>query len=99
MSRPRHLSSCLLGTDVKRLYKRAKGDEQRRYLGLYHVQHGKTYPEVAALLLGSRQAVIDWVKKFEAGGEGRVVHQAGRGRNAKVSPAKRAVFQDRVLQW
>jgi transposase len=96
MSRPRKLSSHFFNTDFKVLYKRSKGAEKQRYLGLHHVQQGKTYQEVADIILVKKRAVIDWVKRFESG-ESELKDKPGRGRKAGISASEREVFQEEII--
>ena len=84
MARPRQLSKTFMEEDFKTLHKKAKGVEKQRYLGLYHVQQGKTYDEVAKMFLLKRRAVARWIEKYETGGALRLLNQAGRGRKSRL---------------
>jgi transposase len=96
MARPRQLSDRFKGTDFKDLLRKSQGSEKQRYLGLYHVQQGKIYEEVAEMLLVSRQTVMEWVKRFEENKEEGLADLPGRGRKARVPVASQEAFQAAV---
>lgn len=84
MARPRKLSKAFMEEDFKALYRKARGAEKQRYLGLHHVQLGKTYDEVAEMFLVKRVAIARWIKRYEMGGALRLLNQAGRGRRSRL---------------
>ena len=97
LGRPRCLSEQFMKEDFKALYKKARSLEKPRYLGLHHVQQGKTYPEVAKLCLVSRSAVIEWVNKYESGGALQLENQPGRGRKSRLSKISDEDFKELIL--
>lgn len=95
--RPRQLSERFIKEDFKALYKSARGNEKLRYLGLHHIQGGKSYAEVGALLLLTTLAVINWVKKYECKGAPGLQQQKGQGRPARLS-IKTPVLQKAITE-
>lgn len=82
--RPRYLSERFMAEDFKVLHKKASGPEKQRYMGLHHVQQGKTYADVADICLVKQLTVQGWVKKYEVGGVLQLVNQPGRGRKSRL---------------
>lgn len=97
LGRPRCLSERFMREDFKALYKKAQSSEKARYLGLHHVQQGKTYPEVAKLCLVSRSTVVEWINKYESGGALQLVNQPGRGRKSRLSKISDEDFKESIL--
>ena len=83
--RPRYLSERFMAEDFKALHKKTNGPAKQRYMGLHHVQQGKTYTDVADICLVTQLTVQGWVKKYEAGGVLQLVNQPGRGRKSRLN--------------
>ena len=97
MGRPRHLPAGFMEEDFRKLYKQAKSFDKPRYLGLHHIQEGRTYSEVSKLMLVSELTVKEWVKKYKQGGVDKLRNQPGRGRKGRLKISDEA-FRESILQ-
>jgi len=95
--RPRYLSEKFMKEDFKTLHKKTSGPEKQRYMGLHHIQQGKTYGEAADICLVTELTVQGWVKKYEVGGVLQLVNQPGRGRKSRLSKVSDDDFKASIL--
>jgi transposase len=85
--------------DFAKLAHREKDGRVRiRLLGLFHIQAGKTYQEIADILQVEDTSPQRWVKRLAQGGLSALQEQPGRGRKRKLKAQMQENFCEAVEQ-
>ena len=69
-----------------------------RLLGLYHIQTGKTFSEVARMLLVGHKTVSEWLVRHISEGMAGLTDKPGRGRKPKLSAEEELNFKKAVIR-
>ena len=99
MSKHIKLSSSFRDFDFLSYYKSNRSEKYiYRCLACHYLQTGRDYGEVSLLIMFHKNSLIDWVKKFEAGGiDSLLSTRSGRGRRAKLSTEEKEEFSSSVV--
>jgi transposase len=99
MGRPRYFLSKMYWHDFVKLYRKEKNARVKiRFLGLFHLQQGRSYKEVAQILQVEATAPQRWVKRLARGGIAALQEQPGRGRKRKLKLESQEQFCEAVEQ-
>jgi len=80
-------------------YKKESDPRTRiRLLGLHHIQSGKTFTEVARMLLVGHKTVSEWLVRFISEGIAGLTDKPGRGRKPKLSAEEVLNLKKTVLR-
>jgi transposase len=97
--RPRKPLEDIQNYNFKKLAKTTKNPRERlRFLAFTHIQEGKTYADVAAIMKVAYKTVWDWSKKFTNEGLEGLRDKPGRGSKPNLPKNKQEAFREAVLQ-
>ena len=97
--RVQHLLDVINRHDFAKLAKAAKHPREKiRFLGFVHLKEEKAVIEVADILKVSRNAIYQWLSKFEKEGLKRLFEKRGRGRKLLIEETEREAFKKSVLE-